>query len=174
MSKDQPNHLLEAWDDSSRPKVSKVRHMGAIACAYRAATYIETIVSISGARTGPAWQQRTWASLPLTTIWTAFRCLLFGICVYTGGSIFRRGGVSEVFEFGSLRRLTATTCGHSWAWRRFWRMTLHGSSVSRVHSLAGSRYSRTPCCSIRLRPGMGRGITVSQARMVIIGTCFAN
>lgn len=54
MFNDQPNHLLEAWDDSGRPKVSKVWHMGAVACAHRAATYIETMVSISRARTRSA------------------------------------------------------------------------------------------------------------------------
>lgn len=57
MFNDQPNHLLEAWDDSGRPKVSKVWHMGAVAGAHRAATYIETMVSISRARTRSAWQQ---------------------------------------------------------------------------------------------------------------------
>ena len=142
--------MLEAWDNSGRPKISKVWHMGAVACAYRAATYIKTMVSISRAPC-PLGQ--------LTTIWTVFRCLLFGICIDTGGSIFGRGGFLEVLGFAYLRRLKI--CGRSGAWRRFRGMTLHGSSISRVHSLTGSRYSRTPCCRIRLRPGMGGGITVS-------------
>ena len=156
-----PNHLFEARYDGSRPKVTKIWDMSAVAGAH-GGTACAKAMTVNMATPDEAAQRSK-----LTTFGTSSHSKQIRLLVRAQRRFSRRCIFFQLFR--RLRGFIGLDPGCG-CWWGLWGTALHrpGDALAGLFG-AGQRRGVGAGCRVGLRSQVGSGIGISEADMLVIG-----